>query len=78
MSQFSNMLSKINIDQGGVDIPMKKKTVHVSGKEVNYFNKIFDIVDYDEDDKVLESWVLPDSVDRRKGRSSVPAQIGSR
>ena len=31
---------------------MKKKTDHVTGKEVNYFNKIFDIVDYDEDDKV--------------------------
>lgn len=52
MSQISNMLNKINIDQGGVDIPMKKKTVHVNGKEVNFFNKIFDMVDYDGDDRV--------------------------
>lgn len=52
MSQFSNILSKLNIDQGGVDIPMKKKTVHVSGKEVVFFNKLFDIVDYDGDDRV--------------------------
>ena len=58
MSQFSNFLSKLNIDQGGVDIPMKKKTVHVSGKEVAFFNKLFDMVDYDEDDKVggLGGW----------------------
>ena len=48
------MLSKLNIDQGGVDIPMKKKTVHVSGKEVSFFNKIFDMVDYDSDDKVWD------------------------
>ena len=46
------MLSKLNIAQGGIDIPMKKKTVHVSGKEVSFFNKIFDMVDYDGDDKV--------------------------
>ena len=46
------MLSKLNIDQGGIDIPLKKKTVHVSGKEVSFFNKIFDMVDYDGDDKV--------------------------
>lgn len=52
MSQITNMLNKINIDQGGVDIPMKKKTVHVSGKEVTFFNKIFDMIDYDSDDKV--------------------------
>ena len=52
MSQITNMLKNINIDQGGVDIPMKKKTVHVSGKEVSFFNKLFDMVDYDEDDKV--------------------------
>ena len=52
MSQISNMLSKINIDQGGVDIPMKKKTVHVNSKEVSFFNKIFDMVDYDSDDRV--------------------------
>lgn len=51
MSQISNMLNKINIEQG-VDIPMKKKTVHVNGKEVNFFNKIFDMVDYDGDDRV--------------------------
>lgn len=57
MSQFSNMLSKINIDQGGMDIRMKKKLVHVSGKEVNYFTKIFEIVDYDEDEKVRKSLV---------------------
>ena len=52
MSHITNMLYKINIDQGGVDIPMKKKTVHVSGKEVTFFNKIFDMIDYDSDDKV--------------------------
>lgn len=51
MSQISNMLNKINIEQG-VDIPMKKKTVHVNGKEVSFFNKIFDMVDYDGDDRV--------------------------
>ena len=52
MSQITNMLKNINIDQGGVDIPMKKKTVHVNTKEVSFFNKIFDMVDYDSDDKV--------------------------
>ena len=51
MSQFSNFLSKLNIDQGGV-VAMKKKTVHISGKEVSFYNKLFDLVDYDEDDKV--------------------------
>lgn len=52
MSQFSNFLSKLNIDQGGVDVAMKKKTVHISGKDVSFYNKLFDLVDYDEDDKV--------------------------
>ena len=52
MSQFSNFLSKLNIDQGGVDVAMKKKTVHISGTEVSFYNKLFDLVDYDEDDKV--------------------------
>ena len=52
MSQFSNFLSKLNIDQGGVDVAMKKKTVHISGKEVSFYNKLFDLVDYDEDDKI--------------------------
>ena len=52
MSQITNMLNKINIDQCVVYIPMKKKTVHVSGKEVTFFNKIFDMIDYDSDDKV--------------------------
>ena len=56
MSQITNMLKNINIDQGGVDIPMKKKTVHVNGKEVSFFNKIFDMVDYDGDDKVGCLW----------------------
>ena len=72
MSQFSNILSKLNIDQGGVDIPMKKKTVHVSGKEVAFFNKLFDMIDYDGDDRVCfdSSFNL---VGRWKGRCSVPA-----
>ena len=51
---FSHALrtEKENIDQGGVDVAMKKKTVHISGKEVSFYNKLFDLVDYDEDDKV--------------------------
>lgn len=75
MSGFSNMLSKLNIDQGGVDIPMKKKTVHVSGKEVSFFNKIFDMVDYDSDDKVWDESGLLRVVDQRQGGSAVPQKI---
>lgn len=69
------MLSKLNIDQGGVDIPMKKKTVHVSGKEVSFFNKIFDMVDYDSDDKVWDESGLLRVVDQRQGGSAVPQKI---
>lgn len=75
MSGFSNMLSKLNIDQGGVDIPMKKKTVHVSGKEVSFFNKIFDMVDYDSDDKVWDESGFLRVVDQRQGGSAVPQKI---
>ena len=75
MSGFSNMLSKLNIDQGGVDIPMKKKTVHVSGKEVSFFNKIFDMVDYDSDDKVWDESGAIRVVDQRQGGSAVPQKI---
>ena len=52
-------MSKLNIDQGGVDVAMKKKTVHISGKEVSFYNKLFDLVDYDEDDKV-GLWICRD------------------
>ena len=69
------MLSKLNIDQGGVDIPMKKKTVHVSGKEVSFFNKIFDMVDYDSDDKVWDGSGPLRVVDQRQGGSAVPQKI---
>ena len=69
------MLSKLNLDQGGVDIPMKKKTVHVSGKEVSFFNKIFDMVDYDSDDKVWDESGLLRVVDQRQGGSAVPQKI---
>lgn len=69
------MLSKLNIDQGGVDIPMKKKTVHVSGKEVSFFNKIFDMVDYDSDDKVWDESGFLRVVDQRQGGSAVPQKI---
>ena len=69
------MLSKLNIDQGGVDIPMKKKTVHVSGKEVSFFNKIFEMVDYDSDDKVWDESGLLRVVDQRQGGSAVPQKI---
>ena len=69
------MLSKLNIDQGGVDIPMMKKTVHVSGKEVSFFNKIFDMVDYDSDDKVWDESGLLRVVDQRQGGSAVPQEI---
>lgn len=69
------MLSKLNIDQGGVDIPMKKKTVHVSGKEVSFFNKIFDMVDYDSDDKVWDESGAIRVVDQRQGGSAVPQKI---
>ena len=53
---------------------MKKKTVHVSGKEVVFFNKLFDMIDYDGDDRVCfdSSFNL---VGGWKGRCSVPAQI---
>lgn len=69
------MLSKLNIDQGGVDIPMKKKTVHVSGKEVSFFNKIFDMVDCDSDDKVCGERGFLRVVDQRQGGSAVPQKI---
>ena len=51
---------------------MKKKTVHVSGKEVVFFNKLFDMIDYDGDVRVCFD-SLCNLVGGRKGRCSVLA-----
>ncbi|KAK8805346.1 hypothetical protein WA158_002002 [Blastocystis sp. Blastoise] len=51
-NKLTNVFSMVGIDQGGVDINMKKGDVHVTGVEVSFFNKTFDIVDTDADDKI--------------------------